>query len=57
MKVRSLDPSTRLLLAIVLLVSVGADVGCVQSGNYVGAAVWSFAALCIATALVVTRPA
>jgi hypothetical protein len=56
MKLRSLDPSTRVLLVICLLVAVGADLGCVQSGNFFGAAVWSVVAVCVGGALVVTRP-
>jgi hypothetical protein len=53
---RVLDPSTRLLLVVVLVFAVGADFGCVMSGNFVGAATWSFVALCIGLTLVVTRP-
>jgi hypothetical protein len=52
----SLDPSTRILLLIVLLISVGADLGCVQSGNLIGAAVWSFVAVCVGAALFAARP-
>jgi uncharacterized membrane protein len=46
------DPIYWLLL---LVLAVGADVGCVQSGNMIGAAVWSFVALIAGLALVVSR--
>lgn len=46
------DPIRWLLM---LVLSVGADVGCVQSGNATGAAVWSLAALVFGVLLIASR--
>lgn len=47
----------RLLWLVLLVFAVGADTGCVQSGNAIGAVVWSLAALICGLLLIRSRRA